>query len=334
MESRLLYWRIVIGIAVYLAAMFSVIAAGTIPENFGYAVLAVVCYVVVTLSIVKYRRLRKVEQFSDVLVSPRGREYPFTMGDELVWYRDASDAAFRIIRERGKGAFNGLEVQVPRAFPHVYLDNLRANGKKMLFVFDASQKVRLEGGFDSKFMLYAPKGYEVLALSAISPDVMQTLLSQDNTFDIELDGHYVRIISHKDVTSNVRLQQALMSVAQLLLAEFDTRISWNRLAADPHALQAKLIMYPFRGIRIAGHYILWRWIAYVPYVVMCTGVLLAVVIVAAMQGLWGLAMLMALLFFASTGAFMAFIIRTDRTVRFISNNASHNTHEALQYNHK
>lgn len=51
--------------------------------------------------------------------------------------------------------------------------------------FDTSQKHSLEGNFDKHFTTYFPKFYSIDALSIISPEVMQTLITADE-FDIEI----------------------------------------------------------------------------------------------------------------------------------------------------
>lgn len=85
-----------------------------------------------------------------------------------------------------------------RRLPHMVLDNKHNNFWKMTNLpeyFDSSQKLSLEGDFDSHFTLYAPKEYERDALYIFTPDVMANFIDNGFNFDAEIIDNHLYIYS-------------------------------------------------------------------------------------------------------------------------------------------
>jgi hypothetical protein len=87
-------------------------------------------------------------------------------------------------------------LQQQRQFPHLFLEGKQVGA---LYSYDKSQRLGLEGDFDSYFNLYVPDGEQVDALTILSPDVMQALIDGGRPYDIELDGYAITLISSGSV---------------------------------------------------------------------------------------------------------------------------------------
>lgn len=81
-----------------------------------------------------------------------------------------------------------LAVQLPVPVPHVILSASRAGGlaKQLPVRVAQSQRLPLEGNFDTWFHAYAPEGYERDALFVLVPDVMAALIDHASAFNVEL----------------------------------------------------------------------------------------------------------------------------------------------------
>lgn len=144
--------------------------------------------------------------------------YPYLLGDQLLRYG-------------GAALFSGIELQLPKKLPHIFLD-AHANDRKTRrpeFVYDPENRVSLEGDFDRYFQAYAPTAHKMLALSILTPEVLQTCIRSTHRFDVEIIEDKVRlIVPSKRVTRNERLQQELMVAAEAVMKEIDHRLrSWN-----------------------------------------------------------------------------------------------------------
>lgn len=85
-------------------------------------------------------------------------------------------------------------IQMDRHLPNIVLDatnnNFRLFGKNISSNLPVSlknsQRLSLEGDFDSHFSLFAPKGYERDALYIFTPDLMALLIDGAHDFDAEV----------------------------------------------------------------------------------------------------------------------------------------------------
>ncbi len=99
---------------------------------------------------------------------PDGHTYTFSIGDNLQRFRSHYGLS---------PTFYGMTITLPKQFPHLYLDSSKGGGRQMRYSISSSQRISLEGDFDKYFRLYAAHGAETLALSIITPDVMEALMS-------------------------------------------------------------------------------------------------------------------------------------------------------------
>lgn len=80
-------------------------------------------------------------------------------------------------------------ITLPRKLPNFVLDadrNDRGPFSSLLNRPRSSQRLPLEGDFDSHFRLYAPKGYERDALYVFTPDLMALLIDETGDLDVEV----------------------------------------------------------------------------------------------------------------------------------------------------
>ncbi|MDO4773552.1 MAG: hypothetical protein Q4A37_00270 [Candidatus Saccharibacteria bacterium] len=81
-------------------------------------------------------------------------------------------------------------VRMARSLPHMVLDatqnNARLFGSNLPVLLPGSQRISLEGDFDTHFTLYAPKQYDVDARYVFTPDVMAALVDSSANFDAEI----------------------------------------------------------------------------------------------------------------------------------------------------
>src|SRR5690606_8930604 len=154
------------------------------------------------------------------------------------------------------------------------------------YAIDASNRLSLEGNFDRHFQVFAPKGYEVLALSILSPDVMQTLIQSAERYDIEIFGSHLRIISMSRIFGNTEKEKDVMAVAQKVLHEVDHRLrSWSK-ADSENAHRMLLRLHNDRTIKAPGiKYIrLSNLLAFLVLVIFTTVLLIASFVIEELQG--------------------------------------------------
>lgn len=107
-------------------------------------------------------------------------------------------------------------VSLEKPFPHLILDS--KSNKTLLERGDATQRVKLEGDFDSYFTLFIQKGRQIDALSVITPDVMQTLIDMNSHQEIEVSDKHLFFISNNDLRNSASVK-ALFEAANALTDE-------------------------------------------------------------------------------------------------------------------
>lgn len=197
--------------------------------------IVVVFYIFIALcaiSIYKNRRQTDV----GVLITANGKKYPYTIGNYL-----ASESS----------TFHGLEITLPYSLTNFYLDSHKDSKRRgPSALYAKSQMVSLEGDFNKYFQLFVPHGSAMFVLSVLSPDVMHTLITSSQRYDVELSGKYLRIISVKKTSSAT--QGSLLAAAQAVVAELDHRAkSWQSHTHQP----TKLLYRRGAAVKLAGRYI-------------------------------------------------------------------------------
>jgi hypothetical protein len=224
----------------------------------GDLILSLGMVAAIAVSFYLYVQRHRTKQWSGELTLPNGHTYLYVLGDYMRLYKSG-------------GEYHGIAVVLPKEMPHIYLDSMHA-GRHVRFIIDPSQRLKLEGNFDTDFWVFAPKQHEAVALSILSPDVMVTLQRYATAFDVEVFGDQVRVISAKHVTHNKELQEALVHVAMKVMIEIDHRLaSWGR-SGSLAARDQDLHMYPTAGLRLFGRYATYWFIGWTIYwVLACFG---------------------------------------------------------------
>ena len=173
-----------------------------------------------------------------------GYAYPYIIGDKIVRYYTS------------EGRMHGIDISLPKEFPHIYLDGHLSDGVRgPRYYFHKSDMISLEGDFDKHFQTFAPSGYQALALSIISPDVMAILIDNAGKYDVEIFGSHLRIISRDKVYGKLARETEILAIAQAVLNEIAHRLkSWS--AADSAAAhKASLKIYDEQSLKFGRKYL-------------------------------------------------------------------------------
>lgn len=143
--------------------------------------------------------------------------------------------------------FTVMEIDILNQFPHILLDSQRNNGGAAR-VRATSEKLSLEGDFDSFFSLYVEPSHRTDALSIISPDVMQTVMNATQQYDIEICGAKVYLFAPGDKRNKKYVRDLFMGM-QHVLYELNHRALSFRLSQP---LQPAGSMKPIRTFSFTG----------------------------------------------------------------------------------
>lgn len=184
-------------------------------------------------AIVIYKNRRKTDV--GVLITASGDKYPYAIGDYLT-----SETS----------SFNGLDVTLPYSLTNFYLDSHKDSRRKgPAALYAKSQMVSLEGDFNKYFQLFVPPDSAIFALSVLSPDVMQTLITSSQRYDVELSGNHLRVITLEK--TNKLMGGPLIAAAQAIIEELDHRAkSWRQ----GNAPAAKLLYRRGTSLKLASRY--------------------------------------------------------------------------------
>ncbi len=113
------------------------------------------------------------------------------------------------------------QVRLPKSLPHIFLKAKKDNRELPIQTmqrqpsFMKHETLQLEGDFNDYFTLQIEKGQEIDALTVITPDVMQTLItySQAENIEIVTDGLY--FILPGDDRGPKAVEQLVRSVVEL-----------------------------------------------------------------------------------------------------------------------
>lgn len=183
---------------------------------------------------VAYRNRRTTE--AGVITTKSGNKYGYVVGNYL---------------KSENSTFNGLDILLPFTLTNFYLDSHKDSKRRgPAALYDRKQMIALEGDFNNYFQLFAPKGTSIFVLSVLSPDVMQTLISSSQRYDVELAGDHLRIII-LEKTSKLRAGP-MLAAAQAIIAELEHRSkSWQQ----SDMVSAKLLYRHGSTLKLLGMYI-------------------------------------------------------------------------------
>jgi hypothetical protein len=105
-------------------------------------------------------------------------------------------------------------VSLPQTLPHMLLLSKQSHALVQRDLGNA-EKLQLEGDFSDYFTVEIEKGQETNALTIITPDVMQTLVTYNQAEDIEILGSNLYFILNKDERDYRDMRALIQSVAEL-----------------------------------------------------------------------------------------------------------------------
>jgi hypothetical protein len=140
-----------------------------------------------------------------------------------------------------------------------------ARGRQFRFRFLGSQRLSLEGNFDTRFDTYAPEYYAIDSLSFITPEVMQIMLEADDC-DIEIaEDRLFLYASLIDVAQVPEFQQygnkLGAAIDDNIDAYKDSYVAGAAARTTTTSFARQLLRSPVRPAVIAG-------LLFVPFVVM------------------------------------------------------------------
>jgi hypothetical protein len=134
-------------------------------------------------------------------------------------------------KNRQTHEYGYLRMKLPRKLPHMVLDatanNYFGRFSTLPTNFDRSQKLSLEGNFDSYFTLYAPKAYERDALYVFTPDVMHIFVEQAYNYDVEIIDDNLYLYSNRpfDIANATQLK-GLLNLAAAINPEMQSQTDY------------------------------------------------------------------------------------------------------------
>jgi len=132
----------------------------------------------------------------------------------------------------------GIQASLPVELPEILVDshtNDRA-GRSINFAADNTQRLELEGNFYKDFAVYAPKGFEQETLQFLPPNVMQLLVTEARSFDMETFGRTLNLYSQKDPRQDQEIADELVTVATGIVAASENFFRSFRQPEDKTAL--------------------------------------------------------------------------------------------------
>lgn len=170
--------------------------------------------------------------------------------------------------------FGFMRIKLPRRLPNMVLDSKKNNffGGRLSNLnvgFGGSQRLSLEGDFDSYFTLYAPEQYKRDALYVFTPDVMHALIEAAHAYDCEVvdDDFYIYSSKAFGLADRAQLLE-LASIAHKLRSELaaqtdyyaDERVgdrALNTVASEGARLRTRLSPIAIIGIACFVLYMIW-----------------------------------------------------------------------------
>jgi hypothetical protein len=138
-----------------------------------------------------------------------------------------------------------IRVTLPKVFPQMVLDsnkNDRGHTSSIPTTIEPDQLLTLEGSFQNYFDFYAPTGVQVNTLTVLSPNFMQILMDGASTFDVELYGNELILVTRECIYDPAVMTQALQALEAQLTYLDRLLASWNYLPLTP---PFDLLKYPF-----------------------------------------------------------------------------------------
>lgn len=119
------------------------------------------------------------------------------------------------------------------SFPNIYLNN-----KHNKYGVKVGEVVPLPGEFEKQFSLSAPRKYEIEALEIFTPDVLESLLKNGFSHDVEFINQNVLIFTNGQIDTFEQLEKEFNSALDLedLLDEKLDKFKFEKIGDMPYAL--------------------------------------------------------------------------------------------------
>ncbi len=145
------------------------------------------------------------------------KAYNYQVGDDLISYGI------------GYRSFRGLSIELPKQLPQIYLDSTKdVNNLGPRVYIDKTNKLDLEGDFQKYFQAYVPAGSEAMALSILTPDLMQVIIEASEKYDVEFYKNQLRVISPDKIFKKLDREKDILNVGEAILQKLQLRLkSWS-----------------------------------------------------------------------------------------------------------
>ncbi|GEM_PF-1205683 len=123
-----------------------------------------------------------------------------------------------------------ISVKLNKTFPQIVLDS---NGNDKFFMktrssqIDKSQRIDLEGNFSKYFDFYAPQGINANTLTILAPNFMQMLIDASATFDVEIFGDRLYLITQDPLYTTAVMSEAVQALKVQLAYMRRLETTWN-----------------------------------------------------------------------------------------------------------
>ncbi len=142
-----------------------------------------------------------------------------------------------------------IAVPLNRPMPHIILDaksnNMLGRFTNLPVAYQSTQKISLEGDFDSYFTLYAPQDYDQDILYLFTPDVMVALIDHGQSYDIEIINQTMYLYRMQtidfDSESSLRIPMSTANILAQKIIDQNQNYRDSRLQMPTNAEQVTSI---------------------------------------------------------------------------------------------
>ncbi len=171
--------------------------------------------------------------------------------------------------------FSCLSLETPALLNHFLLDSKR---NELLSFFsniprhyEQKQRISLEGDFDKYFDLYVPSGEHIDVLAVLGPDVMQSLITHSQQFDIETGKHKVYLFCSGHILFEPDILASMYKLREAIFNELKRHKNIKASAKLDSVAATSLKSGVSRTVRIGGYRVK-PWLFFVTLLVSATAV--------------------------------------------------------------
>lgn len=108
-----------------------------------------------------------------------------------------------------------MELELDKYFPYVLLDSKKNRGGAQRII-KGSERLSLEGDFDSNFSMFVEKGHHIDGLAIITPDVMRTSMQATANYDIEIYRNKLYLYVEGDRRNRTYIEDLFKGVSAIM----------------------------------------------------------------------------------------------------------------------